>query len=131
MVHDRAPVDIGIILQSGFFAMIPARTQLPYERVEYLSNVLDYDTGTSISICSRRSILHPPSVVQMVGLHGARAARKEDTKFRVSMRIDQGLNGYFTVRDMFTSEEATADLDAWRIYDSQPVDTPLLESPSS
>ena len=90
MVHDRAPVDIGIILQSGFFAMIPARTRLPYKRAEYLSNVLDYDTQTSTSICSRRSVLHPPCMIQMVELHGARPARKEDTVFKVTMKIDQG-----------------------------------------
>jgi len=131
MVHDHAPVDIGIILQSGFFAMIPARTQLPCERVEYLSNVLDYNTRTSISICFRRSLLHPPSEIQVVELHGTRAARKEDTKFRVTIKINEGLNGYFTVQDMFTGEEATAELDAWREYNSQPVDTPLLENPSS
>jgi hypothetical protein len=67
----------------------------------------------------------------MVEIHGTRALMKENAKFKIIMKVDKGLNGYFSVRDTFTSEEATVKLDAWGILNSQPIHTPLFEDPSS
>ena len=130
LVHDYTPVDIGIIVQSGFFTMIPTRTKLPYKKVVYLSNILDYDTRTSISICSRRSLFHTPSLIQVAELHGTRAVKREDTEFKVTLEMGKGLSGHFTVRDMFTRQECTVDLNVSGNY-SQDIEILQLDDPLS
>ena len=60
------------------YNMILKGTRLPYKRIEYLNNVLDYNNRKSISIYSRILFLERPAEIQLLELFNmmTRTARR-------------------------------------------------------
>lgn len=119
--YDIAPLDIGIYLYYGFHIMIPAGANLPRTRVQFIRNMIDYDKRTSLSIRSRLSFLDTPTELNVVKMDGTRALQAKDTKFKVTLRMEKGLDGYCTVQDMVTKQEETIKFDASRMYPQEDI----------
>jgi len=128
--YERAPFEVGILLSSGFHTMIPAHAKLPYLRVEHLEDIIDFCKRTSISIRSRRSVIGEQTELSMLNMDMNRVVKATDTKFEITVELRKGLDGYCTVRDMYTNQETTVEFDASRTF-TRDTDIIQLGSPTS
>lgn len=105
-----SPSNVGLVLEHGFQELISYGAELPCSKTIQITNVVDFDRSTQLQIYQNEGPLKEMIKIGRIELKGDRAARSDDTRFTLTIKMNSDLTGQATLRDDYTGESRTEEL---------------------